>query len=396
MYGTKTTRTKMSKNDTKDKSFNGTNPLSVFDFTYWPKEGESLDNQKIEQVITFLRTLAKKWTFQTEKGEETEGIHLQGRISLFKRARLSTLANNLKNGPLKDAHLSPTTTRSKDNDFYVCKIDTRIDGPWKDDDNNLNNRPLLPKQVTEFLQLPMYPYQKSIKDSVELWDTRTINLIVQPAGNIGKSISSLSFFASDQKFIRVPAITDPKDFSRMICDKFKTNKQIRVIMVDIPRSFNPQKFPALFMCLEDIKSGYAWDDRYEFTDMFFDCPNIWIFINNITKEMINCLSIDRWKIWGITNDTKELIPYNINNPRLTYTNDHSTQYNQLIESIFGPYNENTNTQSAQTQFIEKHTQYNLRLNVLDSISSIPQVTMVSPIPKTTNLVPKVPTPKSFN
>ncbi len=65
----------------------------------------------------------------------------------------------------------------------------------------------------------------------------------------------------------------------------------------MPRSMNKDRLYGFYSAIETIKDGYCYDDRYEFKERVFDCPNVWIFTN--TYPNINFLSKDRWKIWSI-------------------------------------------------------------------------------------------------
>ncbi len=83
-------------------------------------------------VRAWLKEKCKKWCFQLEEGDGGY-IHYQGRISLKVKSR---------HGPQRTgAHWSPTTNENRDNNFYVTKPETRINGPWKDTD------PYIPLQV---------------------------------------------------------------------------------------------------------------------------------------------------------------------------------------------------------------------------------------------------------
>jgi len=309
------------------------NPLYIYCFTYFLSE-EEINNYKkcVSEVIAYLKTIAKKWVFQLEQGELTERIHFQGKMNLITKQRLQSLINVLSKSPLKGSHLTPSTTKMKDSEFYEEKILTRIDGPWNNKDNSVK----IARQIEEFMEFDLYPYQRTIKDSADLWDKRSINLIVQPAGNVGKSTASLAFEATDKRFLRLPAVVDAKDFTRMVYNCFDQNDKIRVIIIDLPKGFDQKKLRSLFMCIEECKNGYAYDDRYEFKKRTFDCPNIWVFTNSITEDTIRLLSADRWKIWGITNDTLELIPYNCFNKRLLFRNTDAELMDNLIRSTFRP------------------------------------------------------------
>jgi hypothetical protein len=74
----------------------------------------------------------------------------------------------------------------------------------------------------------------------------------------------------------------------------------------MPRALKKDKLGGFYSAIESVKDGYAYDDRYTFTEKIFDCPNIWVTSNSLPE--FNLLSKDRWRIWEVNQD-KELVPY---------------------------------------------------------------------------------------
>lgn len=243
--------------------------VCVWDFTI-----KYENNDQIGAVKDFLKEIGKKWSFQHERGE-TGYEHLQGRVSLKVRSRKSPFFPN--------AHWSVTSSENRDNMFYVTKPDTRINGPWSDKDS------YIPRQVRD---ISLYPWQQQILDDANNWDTRTINCVVCPQGNIGKS--TLTVYAGSRGLARsLPMMDSYKDLMRMVMDTPKS----RLYLIDFPRSMNKLTCAAFWSAIETIKNGYAYDDRYNFREEYFDCPNIWVFCNS-TPDTIY-LSKDRWVFWEV-------------------------------------------------------------------------------------------------
>ncbi len=260
------------------------NQCCVYDFT---ANKESLNT---EEIKTKLNYHCKKWAFQLEKGK-TGYVHWQGRLSTKIKVFLPQLVE-LWN--CKDFHFSITSKANRNNLFYVIKDDTRIEGPWKDDDEVL----YIPRQIREIKKL--YPWQKQIIEISKIWDTRTINVVIDDKGNIGKSI--LKTYVRCHKLGRViPFCNNYKDILRMVCDMPTSNFYI----IDMPKALDKDKIGTLYSAIETIKDGYAYDDRYSFKEKCFDCPNIFIFTNELPDT--NYLSQDRWKFWGVSGATLE--PY---------------------------------------------------------------------------------------
>lgn len=262
----------------------------VWDFTL------KADEIKSQELIDFLKNKVKKYAFQLEEGKSGY-LHYQGRISLIKKKSLSALIKFFKSELFKTAHFSVTSNNAKGDIFYVIKDDTRIDGPWTDQDEVL----YIPRQIREMDGLR--PFQQYIVDNAKVWDKRTINIIYCKEGNVGKSL--LVGYCRAHKIGRaLPPVNDQKDLLRMVCD-LPTS---RMYLFDMPRSMNKDRLFQFFSAVETMKDGYAYDDRYTFKEKVFDCPNIWIFSNSLPD--LNMLSQDRWKIWEI-NSNYELINYNI-------------------------------------------------------------------------------------
>jgi len=211
---------------------------------------------------------------------------------LVKKRRKHELLKLFQDPP---QYLEPTSNPeyTKGDAFYQQKVDTRIEGPWSDTDEEI----YIPRQIREMDGLR--PFQQSIVDNATVWDKRTINMIYCQKGNLGKSL--LVGYCRAHKIGRaLPPVNDYKDLLRMVCD-LPTS---RMYLFDMPRSLNKDRLYQFYSAIETIKDGYAYDDRYNFKEKVFDCPNIWIFSNNLPD--LEMLSADRWRIWEI-NDQYELV-----------------------------------------------------------------------------------------
>lgn len=253
------------------------NCCCVFDFTL------KAEGYRRNDIIVWLDEHCKKWAFQLECGEETGYKHYQGRVSLKVKTRLSTLINITKG----TWTFRWSITHDYKNEFYVMKEHTRIDGPWDD----RNDKPIyVPRQIREIKEL--YPWQQSIIDISLVWDTRSIHCIIDPEGNKGKSILC-TYMAVNRLGRKIPYANNYKDIMRIVCDMPTTKAYI----VDLPRGVDKRNLNGMFAAIEEIKSGYAWDDRYKFQEKFFDAPQIFVF-TNIEPDR-NSLSLDRWRFYNI-------------------------------------------------------------------------------------------------
>ena len=240
------------------------------------------------EVCRLLKEFCKSGTFQLEESELTNYKHYQGRVSLKKKARSAPIST------LPGIHWSPTTKANIDNVNYMTKDFTRIDGPWDIQDVD----PYIPRQIREISTL--YDWQQSIIDKLDVWDTRTINVVLDNKGNIGKSVL-VGWVRAHRLGRALPPVNDYKDLMRMVCDL----PTARNYMIDMPRAIKKDKLAGFYGAIESIKNGYAFDDRYNFKEKIFDSPNIWVFTNSLPDEKL--LSKDRWKIWDV--DGGNLLDY---------------------------------------------------------------------------------------
>lgn len=263
----------------------------TYDFVYSANRFESE-----HALITLFKGLCKKYVFQLEQGETSGYLHYQGRLSLIKKVRPDKVLKlfeeefrpNWIKPTIKNQHKEFT---NKGEAFYQMKEQTRVKGPWSDKDEEL----YIPRQIREVKQLR--PFQQTIIDSADNWDTRTINLVYCPEGNKGKSIL-VGYCRAYNIGRALPPVNDFKDMMRMVCDM----PTARMYLIDMPRSLNKDRLYQFYSGIETIKDGYAYDDRYKFKEKIFDCPNIWIFTNILPD--LGMLSEDRWKLWSIDKEYK--------------------------------------------------------------------------------------------
>lgn len=248
--------------------------VCTYDFTWFNKEPE--------ECKEVLKKYAKKWCFQQEKAPTTGNVHLQGRFSLKVKERPSTVRTKFPG-----AHLSVTSASNRDNDFYVTKEDTRIAGPWKDND------PFIPSDLRVFVPRP---WQQEVLDIVAtVPDRRTFRMIVDPVGKNGKSL--LTAYMKTRGLARkIPLMDSSKDILRY-CYGVETS---RCYILDLPRAIDKSKINGVIAALECIKDGCVYDDRYSYKEKDFDPPHVIIFTNQVLDKSL--LSDDRWIIYNIVDD----------------------------------------------------------------------------------------------
>lgn len=254
------------------------------------------------ELTKFMNRLAKRWVFQHEKGEKEGYHHWQGRMSLWKQRRKNELMKLMQGMEMAvPNYLAPTAAvNHKKEAFYCMKEDTRIDGPYTNEDQV----DFIPKI---YQNVDLYPFQKTIIESKAKPFERAVNLIYDKKGCQGKTVAMMVAHCYSNAII-LPQCNDGEKLIQSLCNILiaKQNHTPGLLFVDLPRAMNQEKLAGMYGALEVIKTGWVYDMRNHFKDWRFDPPTIWVFTN--TKPLTAYLTPDRWKIWHITEE-KELVPY---------------------------------------------------------------------------------------
>jgi len=249
-----------------------------------------------DDIIKQFKLIAKKFVFQLEEGESGYR-HWQCRISLIKKHRKSELWNMFNIIPVPEYFEPSANPTYYSNDmFYVMKNETRLIGPFCDKDEEK----YIPRQYRNMID-KLYPYQSHIYNTADDFDTRIINMIYCPKGNVGKStIASICELYG--RGIDLPPVNDAEKLIQSCCDicEGKKLRNPSPIFVDLPRAMNKDRLNGIFTAIEQIKKGKLFDLRYKYKEYWIDSPQIWVF-SNIEPDL-EMLSKDRWRIWNIDNN----------------------------------------------------------------------------------------------
>lgn len=264
------------------------NACCVYDFTV------GCEYVELEALKKILKTHCKKWIFQQEEGR-SGFIHYQGRFSLKVKKRLTTTKKLFPD----ELHLSVTSNENRDNNYYVTKDETRVNGPWSDEDKVI----FIPRQY-KGLDKNLRPFQQTIWDSADEFDPRSINCIIDTRGNIGKSVICALCELNDRG-IDMPPVNDSEKIIQSVCNILmgKQERDPKIIFLDIPRSVKQESLWGMFTAIEQIKKGKVYDFRYKYQEWWFNSPQIWVFMN--IEPNTGYLSKDRWNFWEI-NENFEL------------------------------------------------------------------------------------------
>lgn len=259
-------------------------PVTTYDFT-------SYSTAEADVICEHLRLMCREWCFQKEKCPKTNNEHYQGRVHLARKMRLQQAIDELCQGPLAGAHISPTSNHNQGNNFYVMKADTRCAGPWNDKDEKPRKRTRAAKKIEEH---GLRPWQAEIIRLAKIEDDRKIYYILDEKGGIGKS-TLLQFMNYKGLAQRIPALKDAKDVMRMVMDTRKKveNAGHNCYIIDVPREVPMKTLREFFSAIETVKDGYAFDDRFHFREEYFDGPAIFVFCN--TLPPLDVYSAGRWE-----------------------------------------------------------------------------------------------------
>lgn len=256
------------------------NPCCTYDFTLF-------DDLTEHQIMESLQIICKKFCFQKEQGMETGTIHYQGRLSLKMKKRKTELIQIL-NKYWKKYHISVTSNENRNNNFYVMKEETKIDGPW-DEDSIIK----IPDDVKKMVNL--FPWQEQLREELRKNDDRKIDIVCQPKGNVGKS-SFVKYMAILENAAELPFCNDFKDVMRMAyCVGEK-----KTYLIDFPRSIPKTALKGFYSAIEKLKTGFAYDDRNKYRFRYFNRPRICIFTNE--EPDLELLSKDMWQVWEIQDN----------------------------------------------------------------------------------------------
>lgn len=268
---------------------------------------EELDQEKLVELESFLKTFCNKYVFQEEKGETTGRRHLQGYFETIIRKRHPSLISLFKMkfgdvAQLTIERMLGTQTEAKE---YCTKTDTRVSSP------RMYGFPT-PYEASDLQMFDnsanWYPWQKSFMElifnkdlTLKKPDDRTIIWIQDLMGNSGKSklvkhicynyseeACKLSFGSSTQ--LRSACITaGPK----------------KLYFIDVPRTLGKEdSINELISVIEDIKNGFIVSSMYgKHLQMMFDPPHIVVFANVYCPP--NALSGDRLDEYTLNCDSEQ-------------------------------------------------------------------------------------------
>lgn len=239
----------------------------------------------IEMIKSALEKLCVKFVFQQEIGLNGTP-HLQGAIWLKKKARWTEFKLP------KEIHWEPM--RNEDaSEAYCQKSETSVGEPI------IYGFPK-PKKPLKLIK-NLFKWQESIEKTLLIEpDSRTINWLFDPVGNIGKTEFIKYLYNKLNGKIIVATAGDCKDIACLFAKTIEKNPEFDInddisFILNLPKNQNPDRIS--YTMLESIKDGMITNLKYETDTLIFNRPHIWVFANCLPSNDINGRIIE----WIIEN-----------------------------------------------------------------------------------------------
>lgn len=234
--------------------------------------------EDIETLETFFKEKCEKFCFQEEIGKETGTPHLQGVISMKKRARWTEfgLPKQINWKKVKDV-----TAAYK----YCSKEDTR-------NGRTITKNFKLPVKLRILQPSQLYKWQLEILKIIDNEpDERSVYWFWSLSGGVGKS-SFAKFLVHTRNCVFIDE-GRKADIMKTIMDA-DMDRDKCVVIFDIPRDNGNN---VSYKSIESIKNGMIFSSKYESGQKLFNSPHVICFANEEPKY--KALSLDRWKVCDI-------------------------------------------------------------------------------------------------
>lgn len=253
-----------------DSSSSSPNPIYKYDFVI-----NNYTDKEVCQVKESIQRLAKKGIIGFEIGESGTP-HLQGYISLKRKARITTIA--------KEPGFNRASMRAVRNETALIEYCKKDGNYWTHG---------FPRPIS--IVQTLYPWQKDAEAllTASSVDDRTVHWWYDRDGNIGKSA-----FAKYMVVKHKALYCCSGKYADLINLVFNCNMDdCNCIIFDIPRN---QGNKVSYSAIESIKNGLICNTKFETGTKVFNSPHV-LVLSNMPPE-IDALSIDRWKIKNLGSD----------------------------------------------------------------------------------------------
>lgn len=263
-------------------------------------------------IQDYYEKFFSEFIYQLECGERSGRLHYQGigRYQHKDGIRASTLGSEVRTwfeeyDWLTSINVSPASNKGKlQLKGYCMKEDTRQEGPWMD-----KSYEPPPKKYDESdikcIETNPRKWQSQILERIVMPPHhRTINVVVDPTGNLGKTTLQ-KYLAFKGKSCQIPP-GSAAQIRSYVCQR----QPYRVYMHNFNRAQGKDEtYRDVLTAIEDVKAGWVISSMYggKHPDLFMPRPHLWIFCNAAPDA--SCISADMWKYWKIHPVLQTLVPY---------------------------------------------------------------------------------------
>lgn len=169
--------------------------------------------------------------------------------------------------------------------------------------NFLERKPKLKK----VLENP-FEWQKFLKEQViEMKpDDRTVDWIIDPVGNTGKSSFARSYVSQVPRDGVLMKIDNLDRMELSLIKKIqeyrkKYYKDPKVIFFDFPRASDPYKIIVATALMEDAKSGHL-ETTFGGNNKEIELSYVHVVVLSNNAPDLSVLSVDRWRLWRLSGE----------------------------------------------------------------------------------------------
>lgn len=236
-----------------------------------------------------LNKRCKKFDFQKEKGEKAENEHWQCRVTLQKKQ--TAFAMNTEIIPEIGGLWRLTSNDNTENNRYVVKWETRIEGPWSHD-TLVARDPRLTRDVKGYIERGPLPWHKKALEYAEEYDERHILLVLDNDGDNAKNVFQ-RWLEYKGKSHRVPSWCDT---AKQLIEYVSGLEERGCLTINVPRAMKQEgrALYKLMTAIEAIKDAEILETRYKANPREWDRPQIIVFMNDLPD--LNMVTKKRWII----------------------------------------------------------------------------------------------------
>ena len=262
----------------------------------------SLSIENINKRLTEIEDFEGEFEFGTNSNIPHYQLALKTKTICSKTKVLAALnksINGFINVDVQHNFENMVNYCTKEVKFISNKYSGRIfKKQWKE--TFLDKKP----RLKEILKNP-YPWQKFLKEKIltQTPDDRTVNWIIDPVGNTGKSSFARAYTSRENTDAILMKIDNLDRMELSLIYKVsqyrdENYKDPRILFFDFPRASNYGKVMNATSLMEDIKSGDV-ETNFGGRHKEIRLPDVHVIVFSNTPPDLSVLSTDRWCLWRL-------------------------------------------------------------------------------------------------